>query len=50
MQYLRKAVEKKKQYLIGLLVKAGVSKETDQLQTLTLTELENLSRKHMILK
>ncbi|KAB2333463.1 Fur-regulated basic protein FbpA [Bacillus mesophilum] len=50
MQYLRKAVEKKRNYLIQLLVKAGVSKETEQLQNLTLTELELLSKKHMVVK
>lgn len=50
MQYLRKAVEKKRNYLIQLLVKEGVSKETEQLQELTLTELERLSKKHSLVK
>jgi len=48
MQYLRKAIEKKRQYLIGLLVKSGSEYQYSEpaLQKLTLTELEVIFKKH----
>ena len=48
MQYLRKAIEKKRQYLIGLLVKSGREYQHSEpaLQKLTLTELEVIFKKH----
>lgn len=48
MQYLRKAIEKKRQYLIDLLIKSGGEYQHSEplLQKLTLTELEVLFKKH----
>lgn len=42
MQYLRKAVEKKRNYLIKLLQEYGLHDQ--KLQSLTLSELEGLSK------
>ncbi|MBT2689289.1 Fur-regulated basic protein FbpA [Bacillus sp. ISL-47] len=48
MQYLRKAIEKKKQYLIDLLINSGGEYQYSEpaLQKLTLTELEVIFKKH----
>ncbi|MGM0777261.1 MAG: Fur-regulated basic protein FbpA [Bacillota bacterium] len=48
MQYLRKAIEKKRQYLIDLLVKSGSEYKHSEpaLQKLTLTELEDIFKKN----
>ena len=50
MQYLRKAVEKKKQYLIELLKEKNIQESEQNLQSLTLSELEGLSKKYLSLK
>lgn len=48
MQYLRKAVEKKRMYLIKLLTESGIRDQ--KLQHLTLSELEGLSKKYLSIK
>ncbi|MBN6885814.1 hypothetical protein ACUXCC_001421 [Cytobacillus horneckiae] len=50
MQYLRKAVEKKRNYLIQLLKENKIHELEKNLQNLTLSELEGLSKKYLSVK